>query len=438
MFTTLSRHGIKHVLKRATTSISKTASTTRHLSMTMDDVQNFDPFNPTDEHQALRDMVRQFAVNEVDPQRLEHDREEKFNHELFKKCGELGLLGVTTSVDYGGSGMDATAANIVHEELSQADPAFCLSYLAHSMLFVNNLNQNGSHEQKLKFLPDTCSGAKIGGMGMSEPSYGTDVLGLQTTAKKDSNGDYILNGQKMWITNSYVTNPETGEAELGDVYLVYARTGGPGAKGLSLFLVEKGMEGFSLGQTIRDKSGMRASNTGELVFQDVKIPKENLVGDENGATVCMMRNLEIERVVLGAMATGIARRSIDVMGKYSEERIAFGKPIAEFGQIQKYVSDSYAKYMAGRSYLYNVSNNMDLSKPGNRLDTDGVKLFTTTMGKEVADNAIQVLGGYGYCGEYQVEQLWRDAKLLEIGGGTLESHQKNMARDLRKGVPENK
>ena len=438
MFTTLSRHGIKHVLKRATTSISKTASTTRHLSMTMDDVQKFEPFNPTDEHQALRDMVRQFAVNEVDPQRLEHDREEKFNHELFKKCGELGLLGVTTSVDYGGSGMDATAANIVHEELSQADPAFCLSYLAHSMLFVNNLNQNGSHEQKLKFLPDTCSGAKIGGMGMSEPSYGTDVLGLQTTAKKDSNGDYILNGQKMWITNSYVTNPETGEAELGDVYLVYARTGGPGAKGLSLFLVEKGMEGFSLGQTIRDKSGMRASNTGELVFQDVKIPKENLVGDENGATVCMMRNLEIERVVLGAMATGIARRSIDVMGKYSEERIAFGKPIAEFGQIQKYVSDSYAKYMAGRSYLYNVSNNMDLSKPGNRLDTDGVKLFTTTMGKEVADNAIQVLGGDGYCGEYQVEQLWRDAKLLEIGGGTLESHQKNMARDLRKGVPENK
>ncbi len=416
----------------------KPRSMTRNLSsITMEDVKNFDPFNPTEEHQALRDMVRQFAVNEVDPQRLEHDREEKFNHELFKKCGDLGLLGVTTSVEYGGSGMDATAANIVHEELSQADPAFCLSYLAHSMLFVNNLNQNGTHEQKLKFLPDTCSGAKIGGMGMSEPSYGTDVLGLQTTAKKDDNGDYILNGQKMWITNSYVMNDQ-GEAELGDVYLIYARTGGPGAKGLSLFLVEKGMEGFSFGQAIRDKSGMRASNTGELVMEDVHVPKENLVGEENGATVCMMRNLEIERVVLGAMATGIARRSIDVMGKYSQERVAFGQPIAEFGQIQKYVSDSYAKYMAGRSYLYNVSNKMDLDKPGNRLDTDGVKLFTTTMGKEVADSAIQVLGGYGYCGEYQVEQLWRDAKLLEIGGGTLESHQKNMSRDLRKGIPDDK
>ena len=416
----------------------KPRSMTRNLSsITMEDVKNFDPFNPTEEHQALRDMVRQFAVNEVDPQRLEHDREEKFNHELFKKCGDLGLLGVTTSVEYGGSGMDATAANIVHEELSQADPAFCLSYLAHSMLFVNNLNQNGTHEQKLKFLPDTCSGAKIGGMGMSEPSYGTDVLGLQTTAKKDDNGDYILNGQKMWITNSYVMNDQ-GEAELGDVYLIYARTGGPGAKGLSLFLVEKGMEGFSFGQAIRDKSGMRASNTGESVMEDVHVPKENLVGEENGATVCMMRNLEIERVVLGAMATGIARRSIDVMGKYSQERVAFGQPIAEFGQIQKYVSDSYAKYMAGRSYLYNVSNKMDLDKPGNRLDTDGVKLFTTTMGKEVADSAIQVLGGYGYCGEYQVEQLWRDAKLLEIGGGTLESHQKNMSRDLRKGIPDDK
>ena len=333
--------------------------------------------------------------------------------------------------------MDATAANIVHEELSQGDPAFCLSYLAHSMLFVNNLNQNGTHEQKMKFLPDMCSGAKIGGMGMSEPSYGTDVLGLQSTATKTADGDYILNGQKMWITNSYVMN-EAGEAELGDAYLVYARTGGPGAKGLSLFLVEKGMEGFSFGQAIRDKSGMRASNTGELVFEDVHIPKENLVGEENGATVCMMRNLEIERVVLGAMATGLARRSIDVMGKYSSERKAFGSAIAEFGQIQKYVSDSYAKYMAGRSYLYNVSNSMDLDTPGNRLDTDGVKLFCTTMGKEVADSAIQVLGGYGYCGEYQVEQLWRDAKLLEIGGGTLESHQKNMSRDLRKGIPEDK
>ena len=205
-----------------------------------------DLFNPTEEHQALRDMVRSFAQDEVDPQRLEHDREEKFNHALFRKCGELGLLGVTTDVEYGGSGMDATAACIVHEELSQADPSFCLSYLAHSMLFVNNLNQNGNAEQKARLLPDVCSGAKIGGMGMSEPNNGTDVLGLTTTAvKDDADGSYVLNGTKMWITNSYVTNDSLGSGETGDVYLIYARTGGAGAKGLSLFLVEKGMEGFS-------------------------------------------------------------------------------------------------------------------------------------------------------------------------------------------------
>jgi len=379
----------------------------------------------------LRDTVRNFAVNEVDPQRLEFDREEKFNYPLFQKCGDLGLLGVTTDVEYGGSGMDATAACIVHEELSQADPGFCLAYLAHSMLFVNNLNQNGNEEQKHRFLPGACSGKLIGGMGMSEPNAGTDVLGLATTAKKDGDG-YILNGGKMWITNGHMGNGETG-----DVFLVYARTGGPGASGISLFLVEKGMEGFSAGQAIKDKCGMRASNTAELVFENVRIPEENLIGEENKATICMMRNLEIERVVLAAMATGIARRCVDLMGKYATDRIAFGNRLSSFGQIQRYIADSYASYMAGRSYLYNTANKLNLSSAGNRLDTDGVKLFTTSMSKQVADNAMQVHGGYGYCGEYQVEQLWRDAKLLEIGGGTLESHQKNMMRDLAKGLPDN-
>ena len=403
-------------------------TTTRAFSS--DDWRTIDPYNPTEEHKALREMVRNFSVNEVDPQRLEHDREEKFNYDLFKRCGELGLLGVTTDVKYGGSGMDATAACIVHEELSQADPAFCLAYLAHSMLFVNNLNFNGNEEQKERFLPGTCTGELVGGMGMSEPGAGTDVLGLSTTAKKDGD-DYILNGGKMWITNGHMGNGETG-----DVYLIYARTGGPGAKGISLFLVEKGMEGFTAGQAIKDKCGMRASNTAELVFDNVRVPAANLVGEENKATICMMRNLEIERVVLGAMATGIARRCVHLMGKYADERVAFGQPLQNFGQIQRYVSDSYAQYVAGRAYLYQVANRLQLDSTGNRLDTDGVKLFTTTMGKNVADNAIQVHGGYGYCGEYQVEQLWRDAKLLEIGGGTLESHQKNMMRDLSNGLPD--
>ena len=214
---------------------------------------------------------------------------------------------------------------------------------------------------------------------------------------------------------------------LGDVFLIYARTS---AKGISLFLVEKGMEGFTLGSRIKDKLGMRASATAELSFQDVRVPRANLVGDLDKAVLCMMRNLEIERVGLGAMATGIARRCVEVMNAYGTEREAFGKPIREFGQIQRHIAESFASYAAGRCYLYTTSNGLALDASGNRLHTDGVKLFCTTMAKQVADNAIQVLGGNGYTGEYQVEQLWRDSKLLEIGGGTLESHHKNMVRDL--------
>jgi len=238
----------------------------------------------------------------------------------------------------------------------------------------------------------------------------------------------VLNGSKMWITNGCVTDDE-----LGDIYLVYARTGGPevkASKAVSLFIVEKGMPGFSLGQRIKEKCGMRASPTAEIVFEDVHVPAANLVGELGGATVCMMRNLEIERVVLAAMAVGIARRSLEVMNSYASERKAFGHPLSHYGQIQRHISESYAEYMAGKTYLYQTANFLDLETAGNRLDTDGVKLFCTTMGKNVADRAMQVLGGYGYIGDYVVERLWRDAKLLEIGGGTLESHQKNMAREL--------
>lgn len=198
----------------------------------------------------------------------------------------------------------------------------------------------------------------------------------------------------------------------------------------SLFLVEKGMPGFSLGQRIKDKCGMRASATGELVFEDVRVPAANLVGGEGDAVLAMMRNLELERLALAAMSLGIARRSIEVMSKYAKEREAFGSKLHSFGQVQRHIADSYAEYAAGKAYVYNVAKNLDLASTGNRVDSDGVKLYCSVMGKNVADRAIQVLGGYGYCGEYAVEQLWRDAKLLEIGGGTLEAHQKNMARDL--------
>ncbi|KAL1495976.1 hypothetical protein AB1Y20_014616 [Prymnesium parvum] len=387
-----------------------------------------DIFNPSPEHAALREMVRSFVNAEVEPQALQYNREERFNHALFRRAGELGLLGVTVDPEYGGAGMDATAACIVHEELSASDPAFCLSYLAHSQLFVNNLARNGSADQRARWLPAACRGEAIGGMGMSEPGAGTDVLAMRTTAKKQPDGGFLLNGAKMWITNGCVD-----DTQLGDLYLVYARTAGADvkpSKAVSLFLVEKGMRGFSLGQRIKDKCGMRASPTAELVFEDVHLPAENLVGAEGGATVCMMRNLEIERVVLAAMAVGIARRSLEVMNSYASERKAFGQPLSSFGQIQRHVAESYAEYMAGKTYLYQTSNALDLESAGNRLDTDGVKLFCTTMGKNVADRAVQVLGGYGYIGDYVVERLWRDSKLLEIGGGTLESHHKNMVREL--------
>ena len=383
-----------------------------------------DLFNPSDEHTALREMVRSFVEREVDPQALEYDRAERFNIALFRRLGELGLLGVTVPERFGGSGLDATAAVIAHEEIAAADPGFCLAYLAHSMLFANNLAINGNDDQRSRYLPGACSGELIGGMCMSEPGAGTDVLGMTTLAERDGD-EYVLNGAKMWITNGAIS-----DNELGDIFLVYAKAGDRSKKALSLFLVEKGFEGFELGQKLVDKLGMRASTTAELVFEDCRVPAANRVSEDGRAVRSMMRNLELERLTLAAMSLGIARRSIEVMNRYAQERHAFGMPINRFGQIQRYVADSYAEFMAGRTYVYNTAANMSLDSADQRLDSDGVKLYCATMAKTVADRAIQVLGGYGYVGEYQVERLWRDAKLLEIGGGTIEAHQKNMSRDL--------
>ncbi|KAK1742441.1 isovaleryl-CoA dehydrogenase [Skeletonema marinoi] len=365
-------------------------------------------FNPTDDHAALREMVRSFTEREVEPQALDTI---EVKHSINDG---LGILGLTAPDEFGGTGLpDATAVSIVHEELSYSDPALCLSYLAHSILLVNNLAVNANDEQLALFMPGICDGSKIGGMCMSEPNAGTDVLGMKSNAVYDSARDgFILNGTKMWITNGTLTGKETG-----DLFLVYARTG-PRRGQILLSLWWR--------KAWRDKLGMRASPTAELVFENVFLPaKTHVVGDVNGATLCMMRNLEIERVALAAMAVGIARRSLDEMIAYASNRPALAR-------IQKHISESYAEYMAGKCYLYAIANGLDLSTYGNGLDADGVKLYCATMAKNVADRAIQVMGGYGYCGEYTVERLWRDAKLLEIGGGTNESHHKNMARDLHK------
>ncbi|GMF17570.1 unnamed protein product [Phytophthora fragariaefolia] len=247
--------------------------------------------------------------------------------------------------------MDALAAVIAHEELSSSDPAFCLSFLAHSMLFVNNVARNASDAQCQKYLPDACSGVKICGMAMSEPSVGTDVLDMREKCLT-CGAAYARGCFRMWITNGALN-----DKELGDTFLVYARTDNTGKakQDFSSFLVEKGFEGFSLGQRIKDKCGMRASNTAELVFENCKVPAENIVGSEGGAVLCMMRNLEIERVTLAAMSLGIARRSLEVMSNYAKEREAFGQPLNNFGQIQKNIAESYAEYMAGRAYVYNTA-----------------------------------------------------------------------------------
>lgn len=388
--------------------------------------RDYDLLNPTEEHKMLRQTVRQFVEAEVEPQAEKFDRDEKFNLALFRKLGDLGLLGISVGAQYGGSEMDATATVIVHEEIAASDPGFCLAYLAHSMLCVNNLNVNGSEEQKQRLLPDLCSGKSIGCMAMSEAQIGTDVFGMESNAVKQTNG-YLVNGRKMWITNGTLDDQNNP----ADIVWLYAKTG-PKKTDVSTFLVEKSFAGYSVGQKIKNKLGMRASNTAELVFNNCMVPIANLVGKENDSLSHMMKNLEVERLTLAAMSIGIARRSLQIMQKYASERTSFGKPISQFGQIQKYIADSFAEYQAAKIYVYETARKLQTSGSGNPLDSDGVKLVASTTAKNIADRAIQVLGGYGYVAEYVVERLWRDSKLLEIGGGTLEAHQKNICGQLSK------
>eukprot|EP00760_Papus_ankaliazontas_P019276 PhM_4_TR17993/c0_g1_i1/m.23991/K00253/IVD, ivd; isovaleryl-CoA dehydrogenase len=370
--------------------------------------------NPTPEHAALRDTVQRFAAEDVAPKAKANDIEANFDRALFNKAGELGLLGITVPMELGGAGMDATAAVIAHHELSRFDPGFCLAYLAHSMLFVNNLYSGANEAQREKYIPKVCSGEWVGAMGMSEPGAGTDVLGMRTTATKNADGDYVLNGGKIWITNGTVA----------DVYLVYAKVEGK----ITAFILERGMEGFTQGPKI-DKCGMRASHMCELRFDNVRVPKDNLIGNEGKGVVHMMRNLEIERLTLAAMAIGIGEQCVVEMLKYADQRTAFGTQIKNFGQIQKYISESFAEVEAAKALTYAVSRSV---APGiqNRVGSDAAKLFASPVAKRAADNAMQVMGAMGYVRDMPVERLWRDAKLLEIGGGTLEAHHKNLTKDL--------
>jgi isovaleryl-CoA dehydrogenase len=385
------------------------------------DWRRLDLCAPTPEHALLADTLTEFVAREVEPQAAQHDREERFNRALFRSAGDLGLLGVTIPEEYGGAGLDATASVQVCDALSTSDPGFALAVLAHAVLFAQNVNVNGSDVQRKRVLPRAASGEWIGGMCMTEPEVGTDVLAMRTRAKRE--GDvYVVEGRKTFITNGGID-----ERTPGDAFVVYAATG---ERSLSAFLVEKGMPGFSLGQQWKDKLGMRSSFTAELVFDGVRVPIANRLGEEGEGTVAMMRNLEIERLTLAAMSVGIARRCIRVMLAWANQRHSFGVPIREHGQVQRHIAETFAEFRAARALVYDTARRMDLSAVGQRVDADAAKLFAAQAGKRAADAAIQVLGGYGYMGEYVVERLWRDAKLLEIGGGTLEAHHKNLTKDL--------
>mmetsp|Transcript_12851 Transcript_12851/g.38768 ORF Transcript_12851/g.38768 Transcript_12851/m.38768 type:complete len:417 (+) Transcript_12851:67-1317(+) len=375
----------------------------------------------SEERAALRDVLRAWTKENVEPQALEFNREEKFNKALLVQLArDLDVLGPTVATEDGGAGLDAAGACVVCEELSRSDPAFALSYLAHAILFVNNLYDNGSAAQKQKYLGRCLRGDLVGGMAMTEPGAGTDVLGMQTTALKREDGCWVLNGRKLWITNG-----AHDDNTLGDVFLVYAKTD---ERKLSLFVAENGTAGFSLGQRIKDKCGMRASPTAELVFEDCVLTQSSLVGEEHKGVAPMMRNLELERLCLAAMSCGIAGRCLDAMRHYAADRVAFGKPIRDFGQIQRHLAESYAHFRAAKTFLYAVAAKGHHTR--NRLDSDAAKLVASEMASAVANRAVQVLGANGYVADFVVERLWRDAKLLEIGGGTSEAHHKNIAADL--------
>jgi len=370
-------------------------------------------FNPTPEHRQLREVIINFSREKIEPQVREYDAKSKLNVELLRELGKLGMLGVTVSESHGGAGLDPLAAVIIHHEMSKIDPGFTLAYLAHSMLFVNNMFNSSNDEQKARYLPKVISGEWVGGMGMTEPRSGTDVLGMTTTAVKK--GDhYILNGTKTYITNACE----------GHCFLVYAKLNGR----ITAFLVDRSCPGFSTSGSI-DKIGMRGSSMAELVFENCVVPASNLLGKEGEGLVHMMRNLEIERITLAAMSVGIAERSVEIMIDYANNRQAFGQALTSFGQIQRYIAEGFAMKEAAKCLVYNVARDISPNTQ-NRIGSDAAKLFAAPVGKKCADYAMQVLGGAGYCREYPVEKLWRDAKLLEIGGGTLEAHHKNLVKDL--------
>ncbi len=370
----------------------------------------------------LRASVRQFAVDEIAPRAAEIDRSNQFPADLWRKLGDLGVLGITVDEEYGGVAMGYLAHIVAMEEISRASASVGLSYGAHSNLCVNQIHRNGSAGQKRKYLPRLVSGEHVGALAMSEPGSGSDVVSMRLRAQRT--GDrYVLNGTKMWITNG----PDA------DTLVVYAKTDiEAGPRGITAFLIEKGMRGFSTAQKL-DKLGMRGSNTCELVFEDCEVLAENVLGQDGQGVNVLMSGLDYERAVLAGGPLGIMAACLDVVLPYVHERSQFGQPIGEFQLMQGKLADMYATMSACRAYVYAVGQALDrgdLAGRSARKDAAGAILYASERATWMAGEAIQALGGNGYINDYAAGRLWRDAKLYEIGAGTSEIRRMLIGREL--------
>ncbi|GHG06702.1 isovaleryl-CoA dehydrogenase [Thalassotalea marina] len=375
-------------------------------------------FNLGETVDMIRDQVNAFARDEIAPRAAQIDIDNEFPNDLWRKFGDMGLLGMTVEEEYGGSGLGYLEHVVAMQEISRASASVGLSYGAMSNLCLNQLRKNGTHEQKLKYLPKLCSGEHIGALAMSEPNAGSDVVSMKLRAEKK--GDkYVLNGNKMWITNG----PDA------HVYIIYAKTDvNAGSKGITAFIVERDYPGFSRHQKL-DKLGMRGSNTCELVFEDCEVPAENILGEEGKGVRVLMSGLDYERLVLSGGPLGIMDACMDLVVPYIHDRKQFGQSIGEFQLIQGKIADMYTQMNAAKSYVYMVAQACDRGET-TRKDAAGVILYTAELATKMALDAIQLLGGNGYINEFPAGRLLRDAKLYEIGAGTSEIRRMLIGREL--------